>query len=56
MAGMWHAYKEVWPLLLRQLKYEDFYLKRELPPMAERRPAFPAFSPYGIGEMKWQIG
>ncbi|BAB49037.1 fatty acid desaturase family protein [Mesorhizobium japonicum] len=32
--SMWHAYREVWPVLLRQLKYEDFYLKRELPPTA----------------------
>jgi fatty acid desaturase len=32
--SMWHAYKEVWPVLLRQLKYEDYYLKRELPPTA----------------------
>lgn len=33
-SSMWQAYKEVWPVLLRQLRYEDFYLKRELPPMA----------------------
>jgi fatty acid desaturase len=33
--SMWHAYKEVWPVLLRQLRYEDFYLKRELPPTAK---------------------
>lgn len=32
--SMWHAYREVWPVLLRQLKYEDYYLKRELPPTA----------------------
>jgi fatty acid desaturase len=32
--SMWHAYKQVWPVLLRQLRYEDFYLKRELPPTA----------------------
>ena len=29
--SMWHAYNEVWPVLLRQLRYEDFYLKPELP-------------------------
>ncbi|TIX40818.1 MAG: fatty acid desaturase, partial [Mesorhizobium sp.] len=29
--SMWHAYREVWPVLLRQLKYEDYFLKRELP-------------------------
>jgi fatty acid desaturase len=33
--SMWHAYKEVWPVILRQLRYEDFYLKRELPPTAK---------------------
>ncbi|THF55280.1 fatty acid desaturase family protein [Ollibium composti] len=33
--SMWHAYREVWPVLLRQLKYEDYYLKRELPPTAK---------------------
>jgi fatty acid desaturase len=32
--SMWHAYREVWPVLLRQLRYEDFYQKRELPPGA----------------------
>ncbi|MFK0691475.1 fatty acid desaturase family protein [Mesorhizobium sp. IMUNJ 23033] len=32
--SIWHAYREVWPVLLRQLKYEDYYLKRELPPTA----------------------
>ena len=33
--SMWHAYKEVWPVLLKQLKHEDFFLKRELPPTAK---------------------
>ena len=33
--SMWHAYKEVWPVVLRQLKYEDYFLKRELPPTAK---------------------
>jgi fatty acid desaturase len=32
--SMWHAYKEVWPVLLKQLRYEDHYLRRELPPTA----------------------
>jgi fatty acid desaturase len=32
--SMWHAYREVWPVLLRQLRYEDFYLRRELPATA----------------------
>jgi fatty acid desaturase len=32
--SMWHAYKEVWPVLLKQLRYEDHYLRRELPPSA----------------------
>ncbi|UVC06543.1 fatty acid desaturase family protein [Rhizobium sp. TH2] len=32
--SIWHAYKEAWPVVKRQLRYEDFYLKRELPPTA----------------------
>jgi fatty acid desaturase len=32
--SIWHAYREVWPVLLRQLRYEDYFLKRELPPTA----------------------
>jgi fatty acid desaturase len=32
--SMWHAYKEVWPHVLKQLKYEDSYLRRELPATA----------------------
>ncbi|RVB20942.1 hypothetical protein ENZ76_22120, partial [Mesorhizobium sp. M7A.F.Ca.CA.002.10.1.1] len=32
--SMWHAYREVWPVLLKQLQYEDYFLKRELPPTA----------------------
>jgi fatty acid desaturase len=32
--SMWHAYKEVWPVLVKQLRYEDHYLRRELPPSA----------------------
>jgi fatty acid desaturase len=29
-----HAYREVWPVLKRQLRYEDAFLRRELPPTA----------------------
>lgn len=29
--SMWHAYKEVWPVLIKQLRYEDHFLKRDLP-------------------------
>lgn len=32
--SMWHAYREVWPVLVKQLQYEDHFLKRELPPTA----------------------
>jgi fatty acid desaturase len=32
--SIWHAYREVWPVLIKQLRYEDFYLRRELPPSA----------------------
>ena len=33
--SIWHAYREVWPVLLRQLRNEDCFLKRELPPTAK---------------------
>ena len=33
--SMWHAYREVWPVLRKQLRNEDYYLKRELPPSAK---------------------
>lgn len=29
------AYREVWPALLRQLRYEDFYIRRDLPSTAQ---------------------
>ena len=29
-----HAYREIIPILIRQLRHEDFFLKRELPPAA----------------------
>lgn len=29
------AYREMWPAVLRQLKYEDYFIKRELPPTAK---------------------
>jgi fatty acid desaturase len=32
--SIWAAYHEMWPVLLRQLRYEDFFLRRELPPSA----------------------
>ncbi len=32
--SMWQAYREVFPVLLRQLRNEEFFLKRELPPTA----------------------
>jgi len=32
--SIWHAYREMIPVLLRQLKNEDYYLKRELPASA----------------------
>lgn len=33
--SIWAAYKEMWPAVKRQLKYEDYYLRRELPPGAK---------------------
>jgi fatty acid desaturase len=32
--SMWHAYKEAWPVVLRQLRYEDYFLLRRLPATA----------------------
>ncbi|WP_062013690.1 fatty acid desaturase family protein [Aureimonas sp. AU4] len=32
--SMWHAYREVWPVVLRQLRYEDHFLRRDLPASA----------------------
>ncbi len=32
--SMWHAYREVWPVVLRQLRYEDDFLQRALPKTA----------------------
>jgi len=32
--SMWHAYREVFPVVLRQLRNEEYFLKRELPPTA----------------------
>ncbi len=32
--SMWHAYREMIPVLLRQLRHEEHFLKRELPPGA----------------------
>ncbi len=32
--SMWAAYREMIPVFLRQLRYEDHFLKRELPPTA----------------------
>jgi fatty acid desaturase len=33
--SIWEAYAEVLPILKRQLAYEDFFLKRDLPPTAK---------------------
>ncbi|SON54957.1 Fatty acid desaturase [Hartmannibacter diazotrophicus] len=30
-SSIWQAYREAWPALKRQLRYEDYFLKRELP-------------------------
>lgn len=34
-SSIWQAYKEALPVLKRQLAYEDFFLKRDLPPTAK---------------------
>ena len=33
--SIWHAYREMLPVLLRQLRAEEYFLKRELPPTAK---------------------
>jgi fatty acid desaturase len=33
--GFLDAYREMVPAFLRQLRYEDYFLKRELPPTAK---------------------
>ncbi len=33
--SIWQAYAEILPVLRRQLAYEDFFLKRDLPPQAK---------------------
>jgi fatty acid desaturase len=44
--SIWHAYREMLPILLRQLRSEEFFLKRELPPTAKPyREEFHAVSP-----------
>ena len=32
--SIWAGYREMIPAFLRQLRYEDYYLRRELPPTA----------------------
>ena len=32
--SIWQAYREVWPVLIRQLRFEDHYLERALPASA----------------------
>jgi len=44
--SMWHAYREVWPVVKKQLGYEDYFLKRELPPTA--RPYRGEFHDVGV--------
>ncbi len=34
-SSMWQAYREVWPALRRQLRYEDYFLRRNLPQSAK---------------------
>jgi fatty acid desaturase len=33
--SIWHAYREMWPAIKRQLKNEEYFLLRELPPTAK---------------------
>ncbi|MFO1173899.1 MAG: fatty acid desaturase family protein [Paracoccaceae bacterium] len=41
------AYREMWPALLRQLKYEDYFIRRDLP--ATARPYREDFQPAALG-------
>lgn len=49
--SIWAAYREMIPVFLRQLRYEDHYLRRELPPTARpyradlHRPELPGGAP-----------
>lgn len=35
-SSIWQAYREIIPVLWRQLRYEDYFLRRDLPPTAKR--------------------
>ena len=32
--SIWAAYREMWPAWLRQMRHEDYYIRRDLPPTA----------------------
>ncbi len=43
------GYREMWPAFLRQLRYEDYYIRRDLPPTAKPyREDFPAAAPVAV--------
>jgi hypothetical protein len=44
---MWAAWREVLPVLARQLRYEDVFLRRDLPPTA--RPYWEDFHQGALG-------
>jgi fatty acid desaturase len=48
--SIWHAYREMIPVLIRQLRNEEYFLKRELPPTARPYRAFQPPSSTGAAE------
>jgi fatty acid desaturase len=40
--SFWHAYREILPTLLRQLKDPEFFVRRQLPPTARPTPPLPS--------------
>ena len=46
-SSIWQAYREAWPVILRQLRYHEAYLRRELPPTA--RPYREDFAAEALG-------
>jgi fatty acid desaturase len=48
--SIWHAYREMIPVLIRQLRNEEYFLKRELPATARPYRAFQPSSSTGAAE------
>jgi fatty acid desaturase len=46
--SIWDAYHEMIPAFIRQLRDEDYFIKRELPPTARPYRGAPQFSSSGV--------